>query len=149
MTPFEFTTAETEDCEPDFDFKTGEDAIFEVIWLGEDGSRSWSHGFWKDHQIEDSMVLGKRDDPIGALSYDQSYGAGLTYTLESMVDVPGPGVYIIEGVTCTFHKGDGWITDDDVEFEYFDVRPATIEETFDGSIFPKVNFWSSEPENCA
>lgn len=138
-------TVAAETYEPEFDFTTGEDAIFEVI--GPDMERNYNRGFWRDHEIEDVVVLGERDDPEGALSYDQSYGAGLSYTLESMVDVPGPGVYIIEGVTCTFFRGDGWTTDDDVAFDFLCVRPATLEETFDGNIYPYVNFWASEKEN--
>lgn len=132
-----------------FDFTTGEDCIFEVIGPGMD--RKCERGFWKDHQIEDFYVLANHGT-TGALSYDQSYGTGVKHILESMLyphEVHGPGVYVIEEVTCYFTRGDGWMTDDDVDFDYRLVRPATIEETFNGDIFPLVNFWASELENVA
>jgi hypothetical protein len=33
-----------------------------------------------------------------------------------MIDCPGEGWFIVHGVTAVFSKGDGWTTDDDMEF---------------------------------
>lgn len=38
------------------------------------------------------------------------------------------GVYVFEDVTGTYHRGDGWHTDDDVDWEFSALRRATPEE---------------------
>ncbi len=118
----------TENDEPEvFDFKTGESAIFEVIGPGMD--RTYNRGFWREHLIDQAMILNNGAGTMGALAYDASYGAGLEYTIESLVteeEVPGPGFYVIEDVTCAFSK-DYW-GETDVDFYYDGVRPATQAE---------------------
>lgn len=56
-------------------------------------------------------------------------GIGVNYWLEHCVDFEfTPGWWVIESVVGTYIKGDGWMTDDDEEWEHGKVRPATAEE---------------------
>lgn len=65
-------------------------------------------------------------------------GIGIDYWLQDAVDFDKPGYYVIEGVTGTYYRGDGYTTDDDEEWDYEVVRPATLREAlfkrlFDGN----------------
>jgi hypothetical protein len=67
------------------------------------------------------------------LDYDGSVfwiseGVGFDFWLEQYVDFPEPGVYVIEGITGEYIRGDGWTTDDDEEWDYTSIRQATEEE---------------------
>lgn len=111
-----------------FHFDDPEDVLIWVICLledGEEGDRtSWSN--WSIEQIE-MLKVGKGAG--GAAEYDRLHGVGLDYTLRSILDVPtAEGVFVVEGITGVYHRGDGWTTDDDMEFAYKAVRPATAEE---------------------
>jgi hypothetical protein len=55
-------------------------------------------------------------------------GTGIAYWLDGHVDLEQPGVYVIEGITGRFIKGDWGFTDDDEEWEFTHCRYATDEE---------------------
>lgn len=57
-------------------------------------------------------------------------GVGVDWWLEQrdIPEIQAPGWYVIEGITGEYIRGDGWSTDDDEEWEYKGVRPATPEE---------------------
>lgn len=60
---------------------------------------------------------------------------GIQYWMEQRLDethVPGPGWYVIEGIYGTFYKGDWGYTEDEIEWEFDTVRPATPEEILNG-----------------
>jgi hypothetical protein len=60
---------------------------------------------------------------------EDQYGGFLDYTIAAMIDMPTKeGWYVVENVTGKFIKGDGWMTDDDMEFYFENLRPATQEE---------------------
>lgn len=72
------------------------------------------------------------------INYDYDGGAcfwineeiGFDFFLDmhfSFDDLP-EGWHVIEGITATYYKGDGWMTDDDVEYDWERIRPATQEE---------------------
>lgn len=110
--------------EPKIDFDSPEDVLIEVVCNVEDVDRRW-----QDHSIESCTVLtGENDDVMGAASYEQAYGGFLDYTIQDLIDCPGAGYFVVEGVTGTYTRGDGWMTDDDMHFAYKSVRPATAEE---------------------
>ena len=46
----------------------------------------------------------------------------------SLIDPPGEGFFVVEGMTGHYTRGDGWMTDDDMEFYFTGVRPATEED---------------------
>lgn len=52
-------------------------------------------------------------------------------------------VYVCEGLTVHYTRGDGWTTDDDEDWEDYVTRPATIEEI--AGLYG-CDFWQSEPE---
>lgn len=91
------------------------DIIFEV--LGEDETKVYR---W---HIEDVAYCG------GSTFYVQE-GVGIKYFVDWMGDdrITGPGFYTFVGVHGRYLRGDGWTTDDDEDWEFDDLRPATPEE---------------------
>lgn len=55
-------------------------------------------------------------------------GMGIDYWLNDAIDFKKPGYYVIEHVTGYYHRGDGYSTDDDEEWDYKQVRRATLRE---------------------
>lgn len=57
-------------------------------------------------------------------------GVGIDWWLEQhdIPEIQASGWYVIEGITGEYIRGDGWSTDDDEEWEYKSVRPATLKE---------------------
>lgn len=59
-------------------------------------------------------------------------GVGLDYFVETAdhgpVVLEENAVYVCEGLTVRYIRGDGWTTDDDEEWEDYTTRPATNEE---------------------
>ncbi len=109
-----------------FDFNSPEDVLIEVI---DDDDADLTLPNWKKHSIETCVVIRCENDEVtGAASYEHSYGGFLDYTIEGMIDCPGPGWFVVEGVTGYYSKGDGWMTDDDMEFYHAGVLRATPEE---------------------
>ena len=120
------TAATGKDDEPEkIDFNSPEDVLIEVI---EDSIRNKT-GDWAGFMIDACTVLNGADGITGAASYEQAYGGFLDYTIEGMIDCPKkPGFYVVQGITAYYHKGDGYTTDDDMDFYFEAVRPATDEE---------------------
>lgn len=102
--------------EPTFDFNSPENVIIEVI------------GSEDDWLIEDCKIINPTDGVIGAASYENEFGGFLDYVIKDMIDFPGEGCFVVEGITGTYTRGDGWMTDDDMSFDYSTVRPATETE---------------------
>lgn len=57
-----------------------------------------------------------------------SEGVGFQYWLDTHLDLELDGFYVVEGITVTFTRGDGWMTDDDEEWEFGIVRRASPQE---------------------
>lgn len=55
-------------------------------------------------------------------------GMGIEYWLEQYTEIQTPGWYVIEGIQGAYIKGEWGLTDDDEEWEYENIRPATSEE---------------------
>lgn len=56
-------------------------------------------------------------------------GVGMEFWLDAHApDEFDVGWWVFEDVVGTYHRGDGWMTDDDETWEYGTVRPATPEE---------------------
>lgn len=123
-----FLEIEEEDgdnSKPIFDFSSPEDVLFEVVGPhDESGSRT----DWRNFSIETCTIINFKEGVTGAASYDAEYGGFLDYTIQSMIDPPGEGWFVMVGITGEYHKGDGWVTDDDMTFDFKTVRPATEEE---------------------
>jgi hypothetical protein len=51
-------------------------------------------------------------------------GVGFEYWLDQHVDFGGPGVYVVQGISGSWIRGDGWTTEDDEEWEFTSLRPA-------------------------
>lgn len=114
------------DDEPEkIDLASPESVLFEVIADTVDASEKFS---WNGFSIDNAVVLSGAEGITGAASYEVGYGCGLTYLVENLVECPGPGWWVVENVTGTFTHGDGWTTDDDMDFECGSIRPATPEE---------------------
>lgn len=58
-----------------------------------------------------------------AIEAEQGMLEDAVYDLLDPADV-GPGWWVIDGFYGTFCKGDGWMTDDEVDFECNEIRPA-------------------------
>ena len=110
-----------------FDFSSPEDVLFEIV-----GPHDPNQPFdkWDNWSIESTTIINPvNPDVTGAASYDQSYGAGLDYLITSTTaPPPGEGWYVMPSVTGVYHKGDGWMTDDDMDFNFGEIRPATEDE---------------------
>ena len=55
-------------------------------------------------------------------------GIGIEYWINEDIEIWIPGWYVIEGVHGVYTRGDGWTTDDDEDWYYDEIRPATSEE---------------------
>jgi hypothetical protein len=55
-------------------------------------------------------------------------GQGIEYWIQEAIDFEKTGYYVIEGVSGTYFRGDGYTTDDDEEWDYKCVRRATLRE---------------------
>lgn len=111
--------------EPDeeltFDFLSPEDVLIELV--GEPGATSWD-----DVAFEYCHVLNGKDEVVGAATYEADYGGNLEYTIQQLIDFPGLGWFVVTGITGNSIRGDGWTTDDDMDFFVSGVRTATPDE---------------------
>lgn len=124
--------------EPTYDLSYPEDVLILV-----DESEISLSCTWRSVGLEivEVDIQGSASEPAGAASYELSEGSGLEYCLESMIwPPPRWGFYVVEGVTANYYRGDGWETDDDMDFEFDLMRPATVEEM---AGFYGFNFWDS------
>ena len=117
------------DNEPEkIDLASPESLLFEVIADTVDTVDTIERFSWKGFSIDNAVVLDGADGITGAASYEVAYGCGLNYLVEDLIECPGPGWWVLEDVTATFTRGDGWTIDDDINFECGELRPATPEE---------------------
>jgi hypothetical protein len=125
-----------DDYEEKFDFGKPESVIFLIDGIG-------------PYRVCDVCILDdpNDDDPhvMGAMSYEQSYGGFLDYTVEEMLprDLPF-GVYVMEGIAGEYHRGDwSWGEDDDMSFYPGTLRPARYREVRDylGGKSRLMDFW--------
>ncbi len=103
---------------PTWDFAVPEDVLIEVIMHDPAGTASFG--------IESTSIIST-SEVAGAASYELEHGF-LDYTIQAMINPPGEGWFVVEGVTAVYRRGDGWMTDDDMRFDHTGVRPATAEE---------------------
>jgi hypothetical protein len=129
MTEITATPGEESDQEK-FNFSNPEDIIFWVITDSGSEAFHWGDPSWKDHSIECASILRARDEGTsGVCSYEQSYGCGIEYMIESHIVCPGPGWWVIEEITGHFSKGEWGFTDDNMDFYVPETaRPATPDE---------------------
>lgn len=117
---------EADPHEEKFDFSSPEDVLFEVVGPHEPDKPLDN---WDNWSIESTTVINMANpDVTGAASYDANYGVGLDYLIKSSTTPPGEGWFVMPGVTGVYHKGDGWMTDDDMDFNFGEIRPATEDE---------------------
>lgn len=109
----------------DLDFDHPEDVIVEVVGPHDDNPDNKN---WYNWSIETAVVVNTSAGVIGAASYTQDYGGSLDYAIADIIDVPGNGWFVVEGVTGEFFRGDGWATDDSMNLYYAGVRAATVAE---------------------
>jgi hypothetical protein len=120
--------SETEnDFKEVIDFSSPEDVLINVICLLEPHDLG-DRNDWKNYSIESCTIISGKEGVTGAASYDSQYGGFLDYTIQSMTVPLGEGWFVVEGITGIYHKGDGWDTDDDMDFDYVKFRPASEEE---------------------
>ncbi|KRW94332.1 hypothetical protein [Paracoccus sp. MKU1] len=128
-----------------FDFSHPEDVMFEVV----EYDPLWKKFGWKNFKVDGTLIVSDAD-VVGAASYENSYGGFLDYTVESLADCPRrEGIFVLEDVTAIYRRGDGWTTDDDMDFDAGITRPATIEEIVSDWCGSAFDFWASERENVA
>ena len=85
----------------------------------------------KDQHFLDRFKVDVVAYECGTSVFYVNEGMGIDYWINWYIDeFPGsiPGYYVIEGIRGAYHRGDGWSTDDDEEWEYESIRPATEEE---------------------
>ncbi|AGC36166.1 hypothetical protein B7L88_gp122 [Rhizobium phage RHEph10] len=122
---FTIAAAEETEEEPErIDLSSPEDVLIEVIMHDPAGSKT----DWENFGIESTTVINGKEGITGAAEYERCYGTSLDYTIKDLIDPPGEGWFVVQGVTAKFHRGDGWTTDDDMSFWHEAVRPATPEE---------------------
>ncbi|WP_276122678.1 hypothetical protein [Pararhizobium qamdonense] len=107
-----------------FDFTAPEDVLIEVVMHDPRGPKHQ----WKNFSIEVCTVIAGKDGVTGAANYELSYGGFLDYTIQGLIQPPGKGWFVVHGITADYHRGDGWMTDDCMNFYHQGVRPATQEE---------------------
>lgn len=108
-----------------FDFNSPETVLIKV-YADDDADLTLPH--WNKHHIDICTVIDGKEGVTGAASYEASYGGFLDYTIKDIIDCPGEGWFVVLDVTGAYNKGDGWMTDDDMDFYPGEVRRATPEE---------------------
>ena len=122
----ELTAIEADEHEQKFDFSCPENILFEIVGPHDDDPANLN---WRNWSFEVCTVIGGKEGVTGAASYDQEYGGFLEYTVQGLIEHPGKaGWFVVENVTGTYFKGDGWGTDDDMDFYFEGVRAATPDE---------------------
>lgn len=101
-----------DDCQPP-SYKTPGRIL--VRYLGPNGGRVYRHELEVLDYDADSSVFWI------------SEGVGFDHWLDDC-DFPEPGVYVVEGITGEYIRGDGWHTDDYEEWDFKGIRPATEAE---------------------
>lgn len=115
---------ETHDEPEKFDFGSPENVLIEVVpHEGVVRPTDWSLA-----SIESCTVISGAEGVTGAASYDKIYGGFLDYTIQDLIDCPGAGWWVVEGITGCYTRGDGYTTDDDMDFYCTGIRPATVDE---------------------
>lgn len=114
----------TSEEEEKFDFSKPENVFFYAIHDEQLKEHTYNK---REFQIEELCVMNPCN---GAATYEQAYGASLDYTVSDMIDdeIKSDGFYVMEDVTGVYTRGDGWMTDDDMDFYCGKVRPATEAE---------------------
>jgi hypothetical protein len=64
-------------------------------------------------------------------------GTGFEYWLDDYLDIEQPGIYVIEGITGSYIRGEWGFTDDDEEWDFESVRYASDEEIRTGNLGEK------------
>jgi hypothetical protein len=86
-----------------------------------------------------AMRYGKHECEVLDHDYDTSVfyigeGMGMEYWLDEHIEFPAPGHYVIEGIKGEYIKGDWGFTEDDEEWEFASIRPATADEIASGEL---------------
>lgn len=125
----EFDLSSSKDVYIEFDFSYPEDVFIEVIFEGDDEEEEKEKS-WKNHVINffSVMTIPKNGNIVGAASYESIHGSFLDYTIHDLVECPGVGFFVVEGITGEAFKGDGYTTEDDMKFFCKGIRKATDEE---------------------
>lgn len=77
-------------------------------------------------------------------------GTGIDYWLNANIEFPKEGgVFVLEGITGRYIKGEWGFTDDDEEFTYESMRPATEEEIKNGTVDYKPHYGADVPDILA
>jgi hypothetical protein len=87
-------------------------------------------------RIHDIIASGTYRYEAEVLDYDAdsgvfwiNEGVGFDYWLDTHVEeITEPGIYVIEGVKGAYIRGTWGLDDDDEEWEFERIRPATAEE---------------------
>jgi hypothetical protein len=58
-------------------------------------------------------------------------GEGFSYWCDNVDEITGPGLWLIEDIEGSYLRGDGWTTDDDVEWYWGAVRRITKAEAME------------------
>lgn len=85
-----------------------------------------SHGY-DDRGWEYDVI----DDDGGCIFWINE-GMGVDYWIDDYCTFEEPGTYVIEGITGRFYRGTWGFDDDDEDWEYTLIRPATEEEKING-----------------
>lgn len=79
--------------------------------------------------LVDEMEVMWSDSSGSTMWMEEGMGCG--YWVKEVfrpMDFGAPGYFIIEGITGTYTKGEWGFTEDEEEWEYKSVRPATFED---------------------
>lgn len=89
--------------------------LFEIVYVNPSPKR------WEDrYEIESTYHDGA--------AFWLAEGMGIEYWVNRALDLAEPGWYVVEDLTVTWIRGDGYTTDDDEEWDFGIVRRATSEE---------------------
>lgn len=88
------------------------------------------------HQRYETEVMDY--DPNTSVFYINA-GVGFDYWIDQHIEFPSldEGYYVIEGITGEYINGEWGFTDDDEEWSFTSMRPATDDEISTGALPPK------------
>jgi len=73
-------------------------------------------------------------DDVTVLDYDGDTSVfwlfeclGIEWLIDAQLELPGPGIYLLEDVVGHYYRGDGWMTDDDEEWEVGRITRTTLD----------------------
>ena len=117
MTELEFNGADILEDDPSLPaYSDPGSMLFEIEYIDRSPREGWE---WK---YSVNFISG------AGCAYWITEGEGQDYWVNQNIELDEEGFYVVEDIVGTYHRGDGWTTDDAIDWDFGRVRRATPKE---------------------